>query len=591
MQQTSKRPLILASACALLFAAMAVWGWIKLQYGFNMIDEGMYMTDGWRLAAGDHLFPDSSISAAMLYAVFNALIFHWLPDITLLGFRQIQYAFALAAIAVFAAAIYQRSRRPWLLLLTLSVFAFTGLDVAGISANLSYYTYPHLFFVLHQSLLLFALNNRRPGVRATLFVLAGVALWAVGFSLLPLSGALIIPLLVWCAMRYLGTAREEFSFKEMLLVTAPGIVLWAMVVIFLGDEFFTAVLDVLGYTREGGTADGFDRVPQQYVAVTAVFAAALAAATYLRLRLLLAVFGLASALMFLIVSSNGWGWVAPFWQGWFSRQMWFCSLLIVAMAALLGHLFYRKRRGLALDQAHLLLLVLVLPSALLALLFSRYSNVGVMVTSYVALPVCMATALFVVMRLEHLRAGENLAAAAVASVLLPFYFHLARADWEFTFFDLPPRLLTRTLSGGFGAGIHTSEYYEAMTQWMTETARANSAENDLAVILDQAPMGYMIIKRRPALNHSWGGWALSNALRRDSVAAMLRQNRQPKIAYRFLRAPILLPVPNKEGEFRLGDRFRYSSKDPVSVYVITKMQYQDTFYYQNQPCIELYVSK
>ena len=104
-------------------------------------------------------------------------------------------------------------------------------------------------------------------------------------------------------------------------------------------------------------------------------------------------------------------------------------------------------------------------------------------------------------------------------------------------------------------------------------------------------MGYMIIKRRPALNHSWGGWALSNALRRDSVAAMLRQNRQPKIAYRFLRAPILLPVPNKEGEFRLGDRFRYSSKDPVSVYVITKMQYQDTFYYQNQPCIELYVSK
>jgi hypothetical protein len=589
MQQPSKHTFFLAFGCFLLFAGMAVLGWIKLQYGFNMIDEGMYMTDGWRLTAGDRLFPDSAISAAMLYAVFNALVFKLHPDITLLGFRQLQYVFALSAIAVFAAAIYRWDRRQWLIPLTLSVFAFTGLDVAGISANLSYYTYPHLFFVLHLSLLLFALGSRRPGVRAALFLLAGVSLWAVGFSLLPLSATLLTPLLVWSAMRYLGSARDEFSFQELLLLMAPGVLLWAIFVGIYGGEFLNAILDIYRYAKGGGASDSFDWVPVQYVAATAVFVAVLAAATRLRLRALLAVFGIAAALMFFVIGSNLFGWLTPFWQGWFSRQMWFCALLIVSMAALLGYLVYRKHRGMALERAHLLLLVLLLPSAVLALLFSQYSNVGVLVTSYVALPVCMALALFIVMRLENLRAGSGIAAAAVVAVLLPFYYHLARADWEFTFFDLPPKYLTRTLPDGFGAGIRTSEFYQAIVQWMTTTAQAHSADTDFAIVMDQAPMGYMVIKRRPALNHSWSGWGLSAALRREAVEAMLRQNRQPKIAYRFLRAPMILPTSLKDVPFRLGDRFNYAANDPLSVYVTTQMQYLGTFYYKDEPCIELYV--
>ena len=36
----------------ILFIAIACFGWVKLQYGFNFIDEGYHATESWRLAAG-----------------------------------------------------------------------------------------------------------------------------------------------------------------------------------------------------------------------------------------------------------------------------------------------------------------------------------------------------------------------------------------------------------------------------------------------------------------------------------------------------------------------------------------------------------
>ena len=74
-----------------LFLTLGVLGWAKLKYGFNFIDEGMYMTDGWRLASGDRLFPDASVSAILPYALFNAAIFKVFPDTTLLTFRGIRF--------------------------------------------------------------------------------------------------------------------------------------------------------------------------------------------------------------------------------------------------------------------------------------------------------------------------------------------------------------------------------------------------------------------------------------------------------------------------------------------------------------------
>jgi hypothetical protein len=92
-----KQKIVLPLICISLFVTMAALGWSKLEYGFNMIDEGMYMVDGWRLAVGDNLFPDSAINAIQLFNVFNALIFAFNPDITLLGFREMAYTLVFDA--------------------------------------------------------------------------------------------------------------------------------------------------------------------------------------------------------------------------------------------------------------------------------------------------------------------------------------------------------------------------------------------------------------------------------------------------------------------------------------------------------------
>jgi hypothetical protein len=296
----------------------------------------------------------------------------------------------------------------------------------------------------------------------------------------------------------------------------------------------------------------------------------------------------AAFMMFLIVDTNLFNLVTSFWRGWFPRQMWFCALLIVAMAALLGHLAYRRRRGMVLGRAELLCLVLVLPSALLALLFSQFTVTGVLVVCYVALPVSMAIALATIARLERLRVKVGAAALSVAVLLLPFYYHLARADWEFTFFDLPPKYLTRVIDGGFGAGIHTSALYQDVVDWMTRTAQSRSRDGDFAIVMHQAPMGYMIIKRRPALNHSFSGWASSAALQQESVAAMQRQGREPRIAYRFLIFPMILPESQKTGTLALGPPFNYSPRDPAMLYVNSHMEHVDTFQFQGKPLIEFY---
>jgi hypothetical protein len=46
-----------------IFMIAAVFGWFKLQYGFNFGDEGWHMTEAWRLTAGDDFFSDKFTGA------------------------------------------------------------------------------------------------------------------------------------------------------------------------------------------------------------------------------------------------------------------------------------------------------------------------------------------------------------------------------------------------------------------------------------------------------------------------------------------------------------------------------------------------
>ena len=53
----SNQPVIFSFGL-IFFIIVAALGWEKLHYGFSFLDEGYYMTESWRLAAGDHFLKD-----------------------------------------------------------------------------------------------------------------------------------------------------------------------------------------------------------------------------------------------------------------------------------------------------------------------------------------------------------------------------------------------------------------------------------------------------------------------------------------------------------------------------------------------------
>ena len=154
----------------LLFAVIAYFGWIKLQYGFNFIDEGYHATESWRLAAGDHFLDDKITGGLALYTLISSIIFKIYPDITLLQFRQLQFLLTLSALFIFSIALFRQSRQYAWLPFAFFLFAFTGLDPNGMISNLYYQTYPHLFLVLHLSFMLFAVQAQKIVIKKSFFL-------------------------------------------------------------------------------------------------------------------------------------------------------------------------------------------------------------------------------------------------------------------------------------------------------------------------------------------------------------------------------------------------------------------------------------
>jgi hypothetical protein len=582
----------LLSICSILiFFTMAIFGWIKLKYGFNFEDEGMYMVDGWRLTVGDRLFPDSAINASMLYVVFNALIFKLSPDISLLEFRQLQFVLALTVIVFFGIAIYRWSKKLWPIPLVLAVFAFTGLDTLGNNSNLSYYTYPHFFVTLHIALLIFALTTQGGWIRSLMFIASGIALWAIGFSFLPLLATLISPVLLWLCTNHLDIKKGKFYFYELLLIISPGLFLWGGFLTIYNAKFFNAIFDIYRYGK--GLGGGWiNYIALEYIACVAAFWIIFMIVNSRSPRKMLVLSVVTSGLFFGIVDSNMAGLIQPYWSGFFSNPMWFSALLITFLAVASAHLIRQKRRNSFSDVDDGLILIILIPSIVFVLPFSHFSSIGILSVMYVAIPVTMVLALFLIRYLENrYSTNSKVLFSLTIAVLFPFAYHLAWADWKFTFFDLPPEKLSATIVGGFADGIKTNDWNHSMMQWLQTTSNAFSSEGELAIVMDQSPMVYMLIKRRPSLNHSWTGWGQSLSLRRDSVREMLDENRQPKIAYRFLALPIMWPISLKDGTYTFPGKYNYPTVDPIFEYVTSKMKYTDTYYLNGKPWVEFYVRR
>lgn len=218
---------------------------------------------------------------------------------------------------------------------------------------------------------------------------------------------------------------------------------------------------------------------------------------------------------------------------------------------------------------------------------------GLLAIGFGAIPLALAITLFIVKQADISHRGNYYVSAAVAiSLLFPFYFFVAYADWENTFYDLPPQKLTSTIPLGFGAGIKTNPLYADLARWIEKSAATYSSDGDFALVTEYFPMAYILAKRRPSLNHSWTGFTQSESLRRDSVEAMLRNNRQPKIAFRFLFAPMFFQVAapgSGQPQYSLGGNLSFPKDDAINQYILTKMHYVDAYQFGGQTIVEVYV--
>jgi hypothetical protein len=584
------RPKGLFAFGLLAFAVLAILGWLKLPYGVSLADEGMYVADAWRLTAGDRLFPDASTGVLRLYALLNGAVFQLNPDVTLLGFRQLQFFLTLTACGLLGFAVWRFSGLYWPLPWLFSLFAFTGMDPVGKVSSLSYYHYPHLFLVGHVALLLLALCEPDGGFRRrALLVASGVCLFAIGFALLPLSVSAVGPLLLWLVARRMG-GRARFGFADMLWLLAPVAVLWFGVLAWFGAPFFTALSDMLRYASQGGKIQA--HLDEEGIKHALIMAVALCLAGTIRLLPKQLVVPGALALGGVVwwgVDSGFGGLIAPYWRGWFADPMWFCGLLMAGLLSYGCFLALRMVRPKALDRDGWLLLLLLLPSGVLAAVFAYFSEIGFLTTAYAAMPVWLGLGLMLVKGLSAKGVKPLAQGIALLALVVPFTWQIAWADWRFTLFDLSPKYLTRTIDDGFLKGINTNPAFYEMDRWLRDRADRTSGPDDLAIVLERVSMVHVQIKRRPALNHSWVGLMRSSLLRYEAMKQMREAGREPKIAFRFVQIPAFYPVSLDDELYTLAPPATYYPNHSISNHITGTMRLVDTFKVAGRPWIEFYI--
>ena len=315
-----------------LFGFIAAFGWIKLQYGFTFMDESYHMVEGWRLSAGDHFIHDTPAGALRNFRLFNKLIFDVCPDISLLGFRKLQFLLTIFSLFIFGLAVYRYDKQYWYLPFIFSIFAFTGLDPLGATSNLSYYTYPHLFVVLHIACLLFGIQARNSIIKSLLFLLSGTCLWGISMSLLHLSPIIAGPVLLYILAKFLNFHQIEFPLKDLALVLAPFFVFWTIFLLIYSTDYIRSVLTSLNMIREvpafSSELISINWTVLSYIAIMFILGLSffMILKTFKPHKFIYLI--ILAILAFWIIDTSFFEILYPYWKDWYSRPMWFAGLLV-----------------------------------------------------------------------------------------------------------------------------------------------------------------------------------------------------------------------------------------------------------------------
>jgi len=607
----------------ILFIAVACFGWVKLQYGFNFIDEGYHATESWRLAAGDHFLKDKITGALMHYTLINRLIFEACPDITLLGFRKIQFVLTISLLMLFGLALFKTTGRYAELPFIFSVFAFTGLDPIGMISNLYYQTYSHLFLTLHLSFLLFGLNAQLPITKKSLFLLSGLSLWGLSLSHLALSGIIIAPVLVYWLNRKFKFVHYAFTFKDLAYVLAPFILSWMIFIIIFNKPYvmnvFSSIQVILSMPSHSTGLVGLNWELIKYVSIAGVLLAIFFLILHLRYLTLVLTAGAAlSVIIFFIIKTSFFGILAPYYNGLFGRPMWFSSLLIAFALFFWIYMIVKYFLKTNMGKKEEIAIFLMVPFSICALTMSIFSGLGSLAVCQTAIPAVAGIFFFVAARLlgdepqkpsekklpplqrgaggiltvKPLKYTPAITLVMVLLLLAPVYYMTAEHDWKFTFFDVQPAQADNRIETGFGRGIYTNRLYVKLYDWLIANATAFTQPGDYAISYAEAPMVHMITGLRPSLDDTFVTFAKDRDYYEKAIDFMKRKGREPKVAFIFERMPVLVPVDMKKGKVAfLSKEFDFmSSMDPISTYVKTHMHEMSVFRISADHVIRCYVN-
>lgn len=586
--------------CLIIFLVLAVLGWEKLQYGFNFIDEGYYMTESWRLAAGDHFLQDKFTGALRHYTLINSLIFRALPEITLLGFRQLQYGLTILSLIFFSGALYLYDKQYWYQPLIFSVFAFTGLDPIGMMSNFSYQTYPHLFIVLYLSCLLFGLFQENILSRRLLFIASGLFLWCISLSVLHMSLIVLSPVLLFLFLKNVRSTSILYDVKDVCFTLAPFILCW---LVFLSIYNISYILNIMAsahllLSSPTHSSEALIRINWEALKHIGISMLFLLVIFYglkkLTGKIFILVLCLLSIVMYYIINTSLFGLIIPYYNGWFSSPMWFSSLIISFFIIFWTSIVIKIFKKLEYTKGEVIGIILLIPTSILALSSSIFSGLGVLTVLHSSIPVIAAFACVVLYKQDEGREKSYFVNLLILVIsLAPFYFTTALSDWEFTFFDVKPSQANYQIAKGFGRGIQTNSTYLNLYNWIMDTAQNYSKEDDYIISYIVSPMVHMITQRRPALDDTFVSFGeVPMDYYEESIEVMEKTGRNPSMVFVFEGMAALWPVSMKDNKYRwFGKQFDFNSraKDPISRYILKNMYFLDEFKINEQLIVKCFV--
>jgi len=581
-----------------IFIAAAILGWFKLRYGFNFIDEGWQMTEAWRITAGDDFFNDRLVGSGLRAGtLINSFIFRLYPEITLLGFRELQFFLTITALFLFSIALYQINKNFWHLPAVFSLFAFTGLDPIGMMSTLNYFTYPHLFLTFHLAFFLMALRQQSVFLKRLLLVTSGIFLWLISFSVLHMSLVVFSAVLLYVIFKIIKPESIDFNLRDLGYVMAPVVLSWLIFLGIYGGHFMKNILSdaecfLSSTTHQSGSIISVNWDVMKRAAITLPFLMIFLGSTRIsKTAPLIGVSFITAIIMYFVIDTSCFGWMAPYYGGWYNgwvnRPLWFCALLSSSCFLLLCYFTFKIVKKKSWEPSELFSLVLLVPGIIVAVSGSAFSALGMLVALHASIPITAAMAC-VALSLDNIRKRTYLTQWILLILFFaPFYCTTAWSDWKFTFYDLAPEQVNAEIETGFGRGIKTNEIYKNLYDWIGRTSQTYSGKDDYIISYVSTPMVHMIARRKPAL-------AISNIAFNelsddyfDKLTDLMKQRkRKPKMAYVFEAMPILVPV-SLENPVRIWQekQFVLPSGDPISRYVSAHMTLVDSFTISNEAAL------